>query len=114
MIGLNGWTFKNRVRKEKYGVIYGPKDRWAVVKEADALEHGISLLDILPKNYKKLDYATYELMRLDKDILPHWKAIIDMVAETESEILEFILRKKVPLKKLLCFELKFKKQNLDF
>jgi len=98
-------NFKYRIANIKFGVIHGKKNDWAVCEEVTAKEIGITFLDILPKGHQKLMYAHIRHIKMDRDLLPHWEKIMGIIATTDGEILRYILHSKIPLEKLIRFEL---------
>jgi len=98
-------NFKYRIAQIKFGVIHGPEDNWAVLEEATSREMEMTFLDILPKDYSDMTYRDIRHLRMDKQPLPHWEAISGMFSVADGEILRYILHNKIPLKKLICFEL---------
>ena len=98
-------NFKYRIAKIKFGIIHGPNNNWAVCEEATAQEMEVTFLDILPKDYSKMSYKDILQMRMDKEPLPHLEEINGMLSTMDGEMLRFILHSKIPLEKLIRFEL---------
>lgn len=98
-------NFKYRIAKINFGVIHGPNNNWAVCEEATAKEMEVDFLDILPKDYSKMSYNDILHIKMDKEPLPHLEEINGMLSTMDGEILRFILHSKIPLQKLIRFEL---------
>jgi len=98
-------NFKYRIAQIQFGVIDGPENNWAVLEEATANEMGIPFLDILPKDYSEMTYRDIRHIRMDKQPLPHWEAIAGMFSVADGEVLRYILHNRIPLEKLIRFEL---------
>src|SRR5690554_1178666 len=98
-------NFKYRIANIRFGVLHGPDNNWAVCEEATAQELEMEFLDILPENYSLMDYDDIRHIRMDRDVLPHWDAIVGMISVTDGEILRYIIHAKIPLEKLIRHEL---------
>ena len=98
-------NFKYRIAKIKFGIINGPNNNFAVVEEATANEMEMTFLNILPKDYSAMDYDVIRHLRMDRDPLPHLEQINGMLSTMDGEILRFIIHSKIPLEKLIRFEL---------
>jgi hypothetical protein len=98
-------NFKYRIAQIKFGVIHGPDNNWAVLEELTAKEVEMPFLDILPKNYAAMSYDEIRHMRMDKEPLPHLEALMSHFSTMDGEILRYILYAKIPLEKLIRFEL---------
>lgn len=100
-------NFKYRIAKIKFGVIHGPDEshKWAVVEEITAQEMEMTFLDILPKNYENLTYDEIRRLYVDENLPRHWEELKGSLSTMDGEILRFILHAKIPLEKLIRFEL---------
>ena len=98
-------NFKYRISKIKFGVIHGPDNNWAVLEEATAEEMEMPFLDILPKDYSNMSYDDIRHIRMDADLLPSWDKIIGLFSIADGEVLRFILHSKIPLERLIRYEL---------
>ena len=98
-------NFKYRITKIKFGVINGPDNNFAVCEEATVEEMELSFSDILPKDYSEMSYDNIRHIRMDQDSLPFWDSIVGMFSVTDGEILRYILHAKIPLEKLIRYEL---------
>lgn len=98
-------NFKYRIAKITFGIINGPNNNFAVVEEATAKEMEMSFLDILPKDYTEMSYDDIRQIQMDREPLPHWEEINGMLSTMDGEILRFLIHSKIPLEKLIRFEL---------
>lgn len=98
-------NFKYRIAKITFGIINGPDNNFAVVEEATAKEIEMSFLDILPKDYSEMSYDDIRHIQMDRKPLPHWEEINGMLSTMDGEILRFLIHSKIPLEKLIRFEL---------
>jgi hypothetical protein len=97
-------NFKYRIAKITFGVIQ-IKKQWAVLEEATAKEMNVAFLNVLPKDFSKLSYDEIRHIRMDNDPLPHWENIIGMISVMDGEVLRYLLHSKLPIEKLIRFEL---------
>jgi len=97
-------NFKYRIANITFGVIQ-IKKQWAVLEGATAKEMNVEFLDILPKDLSEMTYDKIRHIRMDKNPLPHWEDLFGMLSIMDGEILRYILYAKIPLKKLIRFEL---------
>ena len=98
-------NFKYRIAKISFGVIHGPDDNWAVLEQATADEMEMPFLDILPKDYSELSYDVIRYIRMDNNPLPHLEELIGQFSTMDGELLRYIIHSKLPLEKLIRFEL---------
>ena len=98
-------NFKYRIAGICFGIIDGPDNNFAVCEQATADEMDMTFLDILPKNYAKMSYDEIRHIRMDKEPLPHLEALMSHFSTMDGEILRYILYAKIPLEKLIRFEL---------
>lgn len=98
-------NFKYRISRIRFGVLHGPDNNWAVCEEATAQEMEMEFLDILPKDYSKMNYDAIRHIRMDSDSLPFWDKTIGLFSIADGEILRFILHTKLPLERLIRHEL---------
>jgi len=98
-------NFKYRVAKIISGVIQGPEDNFAVCEEITTKEMKTSFLDILPNDYSNLSYDDIQEIRTDIDPVMPWEEICGLFSTTDGEILRYIIKMKIPLEKLIRYEL---------
>lgn len=97
-------NFKNRVSKETVGVVESIEGDYIIISPEHPTFKG-DTFEILPKNYKAMDYEHIKSIGSDLSPLPHWEAIDGMISTMDGEILRFILHYKVPLKRFIRYEL---------
>jgi len=98
-------NFKYRIANIKFGVIHGPDNNWEVLEQATSDKMEMPFLDILPKEMSHLSYDQIRHIKMDNYPLPHWEEIIGMISVIDGEILRYLLHTKIPLEKLIRFEL---------
>lgn len=98
-------NFKHRNDGKVYGIIQGPDDDWACVEKEISEEMEIPFLDILPKYLSNITFDEIKKIRADESMSAHWDIIFGMFSLTDGEILRFILQAKLPLEKLIKYEL---------
>ncbi len=97
-------SFKNRVAKVRFGVVPYPKNRWAVIESATAKQIGASF-EKIPSDYSKMTYDMIRHIKMDEDPLRHLEELTGVFAIMDVELLRFILHAKIPLEKLIRYEL---------
>ena len=60
---------------------------------------------LLPKDYSQMNYTQIRYIRMDDNPLPHWEELIGFFATMDGELLRFMLHAKIPLEKLIRYEL---------
>ncbi|MBO6518016.1 MAG: hypothetical protein JJ975_15865 [Bacteroidia bacterium] len=98
-------NFTHRKRQEAFAAVNGPENDFVVMSLGDALEHEFTILNPSDGDYSIMSYHEVEAIRTDDDPLKHWEEITGMLAVMNSEFLRFILKAKVPLDKLIRYEL---------
>ena len=97
-------NFKYRIAGINFGVIIAPDNNFTVVEEATAKELSAEFLEI-PSNYEKMNFDEIRHIRMDKNPLPHLSEIIGIFSVMDGELLRYILHSKIPLEKLIRYEL---------
>ncbi|PHS65767.1 MAG: hypothetical protein COB12_06760 [Flavobacterium sp.] len=97
-------NFKYRIANIPFGVIKF-KNQFAVLEHITACEMNVELLDVLPEDLSEITYDDVRHIRMDRDPLPHWGKITGMFSVMDGEILRYILESKIPLEKMIRFEL---------
>jgi hypothetical protein len=97
-------NFKYRIANIPFGIIKF-KNQFAVLEQSTACEMNVEFLDILPNDLSELSYDNLRHIRMDKEPLPHWESIIGHFSVMDGELLRYILHAKIPLEKLIRFEL---------
>lgn len=98
-------NFKYRIAKIRFGVIEYPKRKWSVLEEATSKEMDIPFLEILTQDYSNMDYNEIRHIKMDYDPLPHWEELTGIFTVIDGELLRFMLHSKIPLEKLIRYEL---------
>lgn len=97
--------FKYRRAKLNFGVIKRLDNKWGSLEDLTAKEINIPFLDVLPKDLSEMSYDDIRAIRTDENPLKHWEEITGMISTMDGEILRYILHSKLPLEKLIRFEL---------
>jgi len=97
-------NFKYRIANIIFGVIQ-VKKQWIVLEEATSREINITFLKVIPMDLSKLSYKDILHIRMDDDPLPHWENINGIFSVMDGELLRYLLHSKIPLEKLIRFEL---------
>jgi hypothetical protein len=102
-IWLNFTQFNDKL--PKYGVIDGPEENYAVVREDHPFMDEFSFIENLPQDYSHLDFNHLKAIGSDFDPLPHWASIKGAFDTMKTRYLLFILDQKVPLEKFIRYTL---------
>ncbi len=97
-------NFIHRICNVKFCVVVHPDNKWAVCKESFAKEMEL-LQEIIPANYASLSYEQIRHIKMDSDPLPFWEELCGMFSVADGDYLRFILHSKIPLEKLIRYEL---------
>lgn len=97
-------NFKYRIAGIKFGVTEGPGNDFAVMEEALRDDMEVSFIEI-PTDYSKLSFDEIRHIRMDKNPLPNWEELCGTFSTVDGELLRFILETKLPLEKLIRYEL---------
>lgn len=97
-------NFKYRIAGITFGVIIAPNNNFVVIEEAVAKELGTEFLDI-PSDYEEMNVDEIRHIRMDKNPLAHLSEIIGTFSVMDGELLRYILHSKIPLEKLIRYEL---------
>ncbi|MCY1660956.1 hypothetical protein [Chryseobacterium sp. SL1] len=98
-------NFKHRIQNQHFGVLDAPEDQFAVANQPMLEDLEMEFHYPLPEDYTQISYEQIQKIRSDEDPLSHWESIMGMISVTDGEILRFILKHKIPLKKLIRYEL---------
>ena len=96
-------NFKYRMDKRSYGVIQDKKAKWYNIVETKGRRK--STLITLPGDYSDMTYEQIEAIRTTINPLSHWEEAAGLFSSTHGEVLRFILANKIPMEKLLRYEL---------
>lgn len=97
-------NFKYCIAGIVFGVIITPERKWAVCEEQTAQELNVDFLKT-SENHTELDYDQIRHIKMDADPLPFWEELTGVFATMDGELLRYILHSKIPLEKLIRFEL---------
>jgi len=97
-------NFVHRAIGTKFCVVAHPNNKWAVCKESFALDMEF-IQEIISNDYTSLSYDEISHIRMDKNPLLAWEEIAGMFSIADVNILRFILHSKIPLEKLIRYEL---------
>jgi len=98
-------NFKYRVANIRFGILQHSDAQFAVCEEATANEMAVKFLEILPEDYSQMNFEEIRDIRMDSDPLSFWETIIGIFSVIDGEILRYLLHTKIPLKKLIRYEL---------
>jgi hypothetical protein len=96
--------FKYRTSNILFGVIEQTDDKWVVVDHSTVKSLGERLLKT-PKNHSKMSYEDIRNIKMDYSPLKHWEELTGRFSTMHGELLRYILHTKVPLEKLIRYEL---------
>jgi hypothetical protein len=97
-------NFQHRLADFRFGVVDGPDNDYAVMDEATRDDMGFTFLET-PVDYTNLSFDGIRHLRMDRDPLPHLAEITGTFSIMNGELLRFILETKLPLEKLIRYEL---------
>lgn len=98
-------NFKHRIQKDKFGVLHESDENYAVVHQSTAEYPEMEFRFALPEDYQGMTYEKIQLIRTDEDPLAHWEELMGAFSVMDGELLRFILHYKIPLKKIIRYEL---------
>jgi len=91
---------------QPFYVISGPDNNYAVVSDDILDEHfPESVTHPLNENYLKLSYEEIRELAKDRNPLKHWEELCGAFSTMDGELLRYILHMKIPLEKLIRYEL---------
>lgn len=96
-------NFKHPIENKNYGVMKLKKSQKYKVVETKGRRK--SRLIALPTDYSEMNYEQIKALCEDLDLLDYWDDIIALFSTTNVELLRFIIVNKVPLEKLIRFQL---------
>ncbi len=97
-------NFSHRTTDYRVGVIESTNDGYIIVHPEHSTFKG-ETFEVLPTDYSDMSYKHIASIGMDRDPLRHWEEIRGMVAVMNGELLRFILEKKIPIDKLIRYEL---------
>ena len=112
-IDLALWQNHNHRFDDNYGIVLSSKGDY-MVYQTDHPSFNKNEFEVLPVDYKKMDYKHIQQLRMDDDPLSHWEEIAGMFSTTHGETLRFILNTKIPLKRFIRYELMCRGYDKNF
>jgi hypothetical protein len=97
-------SFKDRVNKTEFGIVPYPTRKWAVIKSEVAEDLDVSF-EKIPSDYSELNYDIIRHIKMDKNPLRHLEELLGVFSVMDGELLRYILHGKIPLEKLIRYEL---------
>lgn len=104
-------NFKYRLSERSYGVILDKKTKLYEVVETNGRRK--STLVEIPFDYSTMSYEQIQTLRTIVNPLRHWEEITGLFSSTHGEILRFIIANKIPLEKLIRYELAIRGYDLN-
>ena len=97
-------NFRHRVTRYLVGVIQSVEDGY-ILAHPDHSAYENEHFEVLPSDYSDMSYDHIASIGMDEDPLQHWEEIRGAFQILDGELLRFILAKKVPLEKIIRYEL---------
>ena len=82
-------------------------------KQKDRILWEVFLKGEIPNDYSQITKEHITSIWHDTEPLYHWRTIIEMIYEVDTEVLEFILQMKVPFDRLILHELEVRKRDIE-
>ncbi|MCQ4138792.1 hypothetical protein [Chryseobacterium sp. EO14] len=98
-------NFKHRIQNQHFGVLDAPEDQFAVANQLMLEDLEMEFHYPLPEDYTKMSFEQIQKIRSDEDPLSHWENLVGMFSVADGELLRFILKHKIQLKKIIRYEL---------
>lgn len=98
-------NFKYRITNSQYGIITCPNRRYKVVDANLSEVMKNFFLDNVPTDYSEMSFDDIRHVRMDINPLPHLEELFGIFSVVNGELLRFMLHTKIPLEKLIRFEL---------
>lgn len=97
-------NFRHRTTDYRVGVIH-LEEGGCIIAHPDQSAFKMENFESLPSDYSDMSYDHIASIGMDEDPLQHWEEIRGVIQILDGELLRFILAKKVPLEKLIRYEL---------
>lgn len=97
-------NFKHRLDKKEFGVLQSAKGDFLIVQKDHPTFKG-EQFEQLPQDYDQMDYNHIQNIGMDFSPLAHFEELQGAFAIMDGELLRFILKYKIPLKKFIRHEL---------
>lgn len=97
-------NFTHRTQKLQLGVVLSIKGDFLVVPVGHpTFEHDD--FEVLPTDYSNMSYKHMKIIGMDEERLHVWEELLGIFSTMSGEIMRFILHMKVPLYKMIRWEL---------
>lgn len=97
-------SFRGRTTSSSFGVVPSSTDGYLVVR-TDHPSFEPEEFEVLPKDHANLTYKEIQQFRMDENPLKHWEELAGAFSVMDGELLRYILHAKIPLGKLIRYEL---------
>ena len=97
-------SFKNRITKTEFGVVRYKNNTWAVIESELSEDLGFPF-EKMPRDYSKMNYDMIRHIKGDEDPIIQWEELTGVFSVMDGELLRYILHAKIPLEKLIRYEL---------
>jgi len=97
-------SFKNRITKTEFGVVRYKNNTWAVIESEVADSVGFPF-EKMSRDYSDISYDIIRDIKMDEEPLQHLEELLGVFSVMDGELLRYILHAKIPLEKLIRYEL---------
>lgn len=97
-------NFSHRVEAKEFGVIQSSHGDYLVVPKKHPTFKG-EAFEKLPKDYANISYEHLKMIGMDEDYVGIWEELRGVFSTMNGEMLRFILHAKIPLKRMIRWEL---------
>jgi len=98
-------NFSYRVEGKRFGVVKFVTGGYGVTPYLPETPRRKLKFEKLPQDYEDWEYTHIQSIREDAEPLDHWEGICGTFATLDGEYLRFLLYYKIPLEKLIRYEL---------
>lgn len=105
-------NFRHRTTDYRVGVIQSIEGGY-ILAHPDHSDHKGQYFETLPIDYSNMTYDQIAAIGMDKDPLWHWEEIRGAFQILDGELLRFIIAKKVPLERMIRYELACRGHDKD-
>lgn len=97
-------NFRHRTTDYRVGVIESTSGGYIIAHPDHSTFEG-GHFEELPSDYSDMTYKHIASIGMDEEPLKHWEEIRGMFSNIEGELLRFTIEKKIPLEKIIRYEL---------
>lgn len=97
-------NFNHRAEAKKFGVIQSSDDGYLVIPTDHPTFKG-EQFEKLPKDYSNISYEHLKMIGMDDNYVGMWEELRGVFSTMNGELMKFILHTKIPLKRLIRWEL---------